>query len=136
VDDAVAPEVDGVSPPEVTPPADVPPIVCLPTAPSNEVCAGIDNDCDGSTDQPSEGQAPLCNDGNACTVDLCSGKLGCKSIVGCFGPTDYQIKAFSLDKAEVGPDEVVKITLTVSNLGKPYAGHFQGARQNICLTKT
>lgn len=89
--DAAAPESD-TAPPADTAPAndtasandsapsiDVPPAVCLPTEPSKEVCDGLDNDCNGSTDQPSDGEVPPCNDGNSCTVDACAGKLGCKS---------------------------------------------------------
>jgi hypothetical protein len=35
-----------------------------------ETCNGLDDDCDGATD---ENGAALCNDGNACTIDACSG---------------------------------------------------------------
>ncbi|MCO4763653.1 MAG: hypothetical protein KC502_19230, partial [Myxococcales bacterium] len=43
---------------------------CSATAPSKEVCDGLDNDCNGSTDDGS------CDDGDACTVDKCDPKTG------------------------------------------------------------
>ena len=45
---------------------------CKPTTPSVEVCDGVDNDCDGKTDDK------LCDDGNACTTDSCAGISGCQ----------------------------------------------------------
>lgn len=36
-----------------------------------ESCNGIDDDCDGVTDEET------CDDGNACTMDSCSGEAGC-----------------------------------------------------------
>ena len=39
-----------------------------------QVCDGVDNNCDGVTD---EGAAEACNDGNACTLDSCKGMYGC-----------------------------------------------------------
>ena len=43
--------------------------------PSEEICDGIDNNCDDSTD---EGVDSLCNDGNPCTDDTCGGQQGCQ----------------------------------------------------------
>ena len=40
-------------------------------APSEEICDGTDNDCDGETDEG------LCDDGNPCTQDLCNPETGC-----------------------------------------------------------
>ncbi len=40
--------------------------VCKPTDPPTEVCDGVDNDCNGKTDEST------CNDSNPCTVDLCN----------------------------------------------------------------
>ena len=37
-----------------------------------EVCNGVDDDCDGQTDEAS------CDDGKPCTKDTCDGKSGCK----------------------------------------------------------
>ncbi len=41
---------------------------------ANEVCDGIDNDCDDATD---EDPAVLCDDGDPCTADGCGGAEGC-----------------------------------------------------------
>ncbi len=43
---------------------------CTASAPTKEVCDGLDNDCDGSTD------GGTCDDGDACTLDICDGKAG------------------------------------------------------------
>ena len=40
---------------------------CVPTTPSTEVCDGVDNDCDGKTDD-----SDPCEDGNPCTLGFCS----------------------------------------------------------------
>jgi|GEM_PF-1385652 len=50
---------------------------CKKTNPATEVCDGVDNDCDGKTDNAA-GAKPLCDDGKACTKDACDGKDGCK----------------------------------------------------------
>ena len=45
--------------------------VCDAAVPAEEVCNGIDDDCDGNTDEAT------CDDGNACTEDACAGESGC-----------------------------------------------------------
>jgi len=45
---------------------------CDAPKPSAEVCDGLDNDCNGQTDDGS-----LCEDGNPCTTDACGGTAGC-----------------------------------------------------------
>ncbi len=188
--------------------------VCIPTNQTTEVCDGLDNDCNGTTDVGPGSEQGLCNDGNSCTADTCAGTKGCsaapaseancddgnpctggdfcaaatckagtpkcndanvcttdscdakigdcvyaaivgckackvaadcndandcttdgctvgacavKPVAGCVGPTDYQIKALSVDKPEINLGEALKLTFTVSNLGKPYSGTFPGA---------
>ncbi len=46
---------------------------CSAAAPTAEVCDGVDNDCDGATDDGT------CDDNNACTSEVCSGDAGCVS---------------------------------------------------------
>lgn len=72
--DTAAPDtssLDTASPDTAGPP------VCVPTAPTTEVCDGQDNDCDGTTDLQLDGQPPLCEDGNVCTTDICDKAKGC-----------------------------------------------------------
>ncbi|MBI5609161.1 MAG: hypothetical protein HY902_09795 [Deltaproteobacteria bacterium] len=42
----------------------------VPCAPKPEACNGVDDDCDGKTDDGA------CDDGNGCTVDTCKGASG------------------------------------------------------------
>jgi hypothetical protein len=44
---------------------------CLAAAPTAESCNGLDDDCDGATDEGT------CVDGNPCTEDSCGGTGGC-----------------------------------------------------------
>jgi hypothetical protein len=47
---------------------------------TQEICDGIDNDCDSDTDEPDEvggNYINLCNDDNPCTTDTCTGSEGC-----------------------------------------------------------
>jgi len=44
---------------------------CDAATPAAEACDGVDNDCDGLTDEET------CDDGNACTVGVCGGADGC-----------------------------------------------------------
>ena len=53
---------------------------CDAPAPGEEVCNGLDDDCDGDVDEPHllDGDfVNLCDDGNPCTADLCAGASGC-----------------------------------------------------------
>ena len=50
---------------------------CDATATTAESCNGIDDDCDGLTDEGGNGQA-LCDDGNPCTADTCDPAKGCQ----------------------------------------------------------
>jgi hypothetical protein len=44
---------------------------CDAREPAGEVCDGVDQDCNGQTDEST------CDDGDACTTDVCGGVAGC-----------------------------------------------------------
>ena len=46
---------------------------CEAVEAADEVCDGVDNDCDDATDEDT------CDDSNPCTADSCAGAQGCKS---------------------------------------------------------
>jgi hypothetical protein len=53
---------------------------CDASTPARETCNGMDDDCDGDIDEPDEvggDYVNLCDDGNECTIDTCSGEAGC-----------------------------------------------------------
>ncbi len=53
---------------------------CDAGSPAAESCNGLDDDCDGDVDEPDLVQGDfvnLCEDGNDCTADKCSGQEGC-----------------------------------------------------------
>jgi hypothetical protein len=53
---------------------------CDALEPEQELCDGMDNDCDGDIDEPLEiggDYVNLCDDENPCTQDVCEGAGGC-----------------------------------------------------------
>ncbi|MSQ84243.1 MAG: hypothetical protein EXR77_15390 [Myxococcales bacterium] len=50
-------------------------LACSAPEPKPENCNGIDDDCDGKTDEG------LCDDGNPCTTDSCNTDGSCKNVV-------------------------------------------------------
>ena len=55
---------------------------CSAPEPATETCDGVDNDCNGTTDDNT------CDDGNACTTDSCDGSKGCIHIDASDTPCD------------------------------------------------
>jgi hypothetical protein len=57
---------------------------CDAPVPAQEVCNGLDDDCDDEADEPElvDGNyVNACDDGNPCTQDLCKGEEGCVNTV-------------------------------------------------------
>ena len=46
---------------------------CSAAKPKDEACNGVDDDCDGQTDEAT------CDDGKVCTADACAGAAGCNN---------------------------------------------------------
>jgi hypothetical protein len=64
---------------------------CDAAVPAQETCNGVDDDCDGEADEPDlvEGfYVGLCDDGNPCTKDSCTGTEGCVNEVLATGTCD------------------------------------------------
>jgi cysteine-rich repeat protein len=55
---------------------------CDASTPTDEVCNGLDDNCDGTTDDVS------CDDQNPCTEDLCGGEAGCSQTIMADAPCD------------------------------------------------
>ena len=56
---------------------------CDALVPDAESCNGLDDDCDGSADEPNEVGGDLinlCDDGKECTDDTCAGEEGCQYV--------------------------------------------------------
>ena len=56
---------------------------CDAAAPAQELCNGLDDDCDGEIDEPDQVDGDyvnLCHDGVECTDDLCMGEDGCINV--------------------------------------------------------
>jgi hypothetical protein len=53
---------------------------CDASEPAEETCNGIDDNCDGDVDEPTDvggDYINLCDDDNECTEDVCDGETGC-----------------------------------------------------------
>lgn len=51
---------------------------CSAATPSQEVCNGIDDDCNGEVDEgAADGSVGICDDGDECTEDSCEPEAGC-----------------------------------------------------------
>ena len=56
---------------------------CDAVMPVAETCNGVDDNCDGDTDEPPVENGEflnLCDDGNQCTDDICTGEEGCTNL--------------------------------------------------------
>ncbi len=69
---------------------------CSVGPPSDEGCDGLDNDCDGETDEG------LCDDGDPCTDDSCGGGTGCVFEPGTGAPCDDGDACTELDTCQAG----------------------------------
>jgi hypothetical protein len=78
---------------------------CDAPLPVAELCNGLDDDCDGEADEPTlvEGAyVELCDDGNDCTDDSCSGPEGCLNEILDSGSCDDGNPCTVADHCEVG----------------------------------
>ena len=59
--------------------------ICSAIAPTAETCDGVDNDCNGQTDEFT------CADKNDCTDDSCGGKAGCQNAANSLACSDDNV---------------------------------------------
>jgi uncharacterized repeat protein (TIGR03803 family) len=83
-----------------------------------EICNGLDDNCDGIADNPG---SRFCDDGNACTIDVCTaGVCGCPVVAGACQGTAATYDSTDVPKAiSATGTPVVTSTITVSG-AEPY----------------
>ncbi len=69
---------------------------CVGEAPKPELCNGLDDDCDGETDED------LCDDGNVCTTDFCNSEGECENVADDTQLCDDGNVCSQVDKCEDG----------------------------------
>ena len=69
---------------------------CAAAAPEADICNGLDDDCDGDTDDMA------CDDSNPCTQDICEGADGCQFVPLLEGACDDQDPCTESDACQLG----------------------------------
>ena len=78
---------------------------CDATIPAEEICNGVDDDCDDEVDEPNlqdSSYVHVCEDGNECTEDVCNGDSGCSNAVLESGSCDDENPCTVADHCEMG----------------------------------